>query len=133
MTHSDRGLGLLEIVISMFLISLIAIAFVPVLMAGLQASQANSTTATAVRLVAQGIDEVRAAEPSTCAELATLGSVRTVIDGQGETLQLTVTVPDVDDCSPDRAQLVRASAIAVDGSAEPLAEARLLVALRGGQ
>lgn len=82
----ERGLGLLEIVISMFLISLIAISFIPVLISGLRASEANSTIATATRLVAQVTDRALAQAPDTCAALQILGGTTTEVDAQGVTI-----------------------------------------------
>ena len=127
----ERGLGLIEIVVSMFLIAHIAIAFVPVLVSALRSSEANSTTATAVRAVAEGVDQIRAAEPFTCEQLASGGRVNTVPDAQGETIQVTTTVPTADACDPAEAQLVRVEARVINGPADPIASARILVAVRG--
>ena len=66
-TSTDAGIGLIEIVISMFLISLLAIAFIPVIVSALRASELNSTAATATRLVSQAIDDARSRGATDCA------------------------------------------------------------------
>ena len=128
---AELGLGLIEIVVSMFLIALIAIAFVPVLVSAIRSSEANSTTATAVRAVAEGVDQIRAAEPLTCGQLVTRGLVETLTDAQGETIQVTTTVPTAGDCDVAEAQLVRVEARVIGGSGDPIASARVLVAVSG--
>lgn len=126
----ERGLGLLEIVISMFLISLIAISFIPVLVSGLRASEANSTTATATRLVAEVTDRALAQAPDTCAALQILGGTSTQVDAQGVTIAVVTTVPDLSACVERSTNLVRVVAQdASDGST--LAESRTLLFLPG--
>lgn len=126
----ERGLGLLEIVISMFLISLIAISFIPVLVSGLRASEANSTIATATRLVAQVTDRALAQAPDTCAGLQILGGTTTEVDAQGVTIEVVTTVPDLATCVERSTSLVRVIARdAADDSV--LAESRTLLFLPG--
>ncbi|QOD93845.1 hypothetical protein [Chryseoglobus sp. 28M-23] len=126
----ERGLGLLEIVISMFLISLIAISFIPVLVSGLRASEANSTIATATRLVAQVTDRALDQAPNTCAALQILGGTSTQVDAQGVTIEVVTTVPDLATCVEKSTNLVRVVAQdASDGST--LAESRTLLFLPG--
>ena len=57
---SDAGFGILEIVVSMFLLALLAIGFIPLLMQSLRVAVSNSTLATATQLVAQQMEEIRA-------------------------------------------------------------------------
>lgn len=110
--RSDDGLGLLEIVISMFLIALLAIAFVPVLMAGLRSAESNSTTATASRLASQALEALRARDPQNCSQLALFASGYpiTQVDGEGVTIRVTVTVPTGAACVAGRTNLVRVEA-----------------------
>jgi prepilin-type N-terminal cleavage/methylation domain-containing protein len=56
---TDSGFGLIEIIVSMFLLALLAAAFLPVLMTALTTSVRNSTIATANQLVGQQLDELR--------------------------------------------------------------------------
>ena len=76
---TDTGLGLIEIVVSMFLLALLAIAFLPLLVTSMRTTVVNSTTATATQLVNQQMELARGAG-NTCSELsvfraATLGAV----------------------------------------------------------
>ena len=129
-TDGERGLGLLEIVISMFLISLIAISFIPVLVSGLRASEANSTTATATRLVAQVTDRALAQAPDTCAALQLLGGTSSQLDAQGVTIEVVTTVPDPATCVERATNLVRV--VARDAAdASVIAESRTLLFLPG--
>jgi type II secretory pathway pseudopilin PulG len=72
-TESDAGFGLIEIVISMFLLGLLAIAFLPLLVTSMQATARNSTVATATQLLDQELGLVRSAG-DTCALLTTYGA-----------------------------------------------------------
>ncbi len=64
--HDDSGLGLIEIVVSMFMIALIAIAFLPFLIHSFQATRANTTLATANQLLDQQFDQLRQLQPANC-------------------------------------------------------------------
>jgi len=70
---SDRGFGLIEIVISMFLLGLLAIAFLPLLVTSMKTTVVNSSVATATQLVNQQMDQARAAG-ETCARMRTFGA-----------------------------------------------------------
>ena len=56
----DDGFGMLEIVISMFLIGLLAVAFLPFLVQGLTQSAANRTLAAATQLLNTEFENARA-------------------------------------------------------------------------
>ncbi|MFN4002483.1 hypothetical protein [Microcella sp.] len=132
MTKNDEGLGLLEIVISMFLIALLAIAFVPVIISGVRASALNSTSATATRLVAQAIDQARTAAPATCAAAQLLNASITQVDAQGTTIRVETTVPAVGDCVDGEVMTI--TVVAFDDADEderPLADARTQIYLGG--
>lgn len=92
---SEDGLGLIEIVISMFMLALLAIAVLPLLITGLQASVRNTTMATATQLVGKEIEQARLAARSSCATLvATFASVTVspTTDSRGVVLQPVRTV-----------------------------------------
>ena len=72
-TPSDAGFGMIEIVISMFLLGLLAIAFLPLLMTSMKTTVINSSIATATQLVNQQMDQARAAG-ATCALISTFGA-----------------------------------------------------------
>lgn len=127
----EVGLGLVEVVISMFLIALLAIAFVPVLISGLRAAETNSTTATANRLVSQAIEAVRADQPDNCARLALLADTYPITepDGEGVTIEVSMVVPRGAECSTGNANLVRVEA-RDQADDRLIASARTLVLLR---
>lgn len=129
--HDDEGLGLLEIVISMFLIALIAIAFIPVLVSGLRASELNSTTATATRLVAQAVDAAHRAEPANCSALQLVAGTTTQVDAQGVTIEVVSSVPAEADCIEGSTNLVHVVARDASEPSRVLAEARTLLFLAG--
>jgi type II secretory pathway pseudopilin PulG len=90
-THtSDTGLGLMEIVISMLMLAILAIAFLPLLVQGLKLSAQNTTLATATQLVAERMQLAQNAGP-VCANVAALESVSTFTDSRGIQLQVTTT------------------------------------------
>ena len=114
----DAGFGLVEIVISMFLLALLAVAFLPLLIDSLRTTVKNSTTATATQLVSEQLDAVSLL-PRTCAALTAFeaASVPTLIDARGTVytsvrdaavcpttgypLSVTVTVSVTADSEPD--------------------------------
>lgn len=55
----EAGLGLIEIVISMFLIALIAIAFLPLLIRTYASSDSNTVTSTATQVLSSNTDLAR--------------------------------------------------------------------------
>ncbi len=128
----DAGLGLIEIVISMFLISLLAIAFIPVLVSSLRATELNSTAATATRLVAQAIDDARTRAAATCAAAQLLNAQADTVDAQGVTLRVVTTVPAVGTCVEGSAMRVTVVAYDLaDPDRRPIADARTLIYLGG--
>ncbi len=89
-TGSDAGLGLMEIVISMFMLALLALAFLPVLVEGLRLSTSNTTVATATQLAAEQMQLAQYAGP-VCADVAALGAVTELTDSRGVELEVTTT------------------------------------------
>lgn len=67
----ESGLGLIEIVVAMFMIALIAIAFLPFLINSFYATRDNTTLATATQLLDQQFDQLRQQQPADCAKLET--------------------------------------------------------------
>jgi len=129
---SDAGIGLIEIIISMFLISLLAIAFIPVMVSAIRASTLNSTVATATRLVSQAVDEARERGAADCASAQLLNATRDEVDAQGVTLRVTTAVPIVANCVDGTVITVVVEAVDVaDASATPIADARTQIFLDG--
>jgi type II secretory pathway pseudopilin PulG len=56
---SDEGFGLVEIVVSMFILALLAVSFLPILIQGLKTSAANATIVTASQLSAEQLEYAR--------------------------------------------------------------------------
>lgn len=97
--RSDAGFGMIEIVVSMFMLALLAMSFLPVLYNGLTAAASNARLATATQLVNQSIELARGGFAS-CQELQTfVGIAVTREDGRGTTLQATRSLPD--GCTPN--------------------------------
>jgi len=130
LVNTDAGIGLIEIVISMFLISLLAIAFIPVIVSALRASELNSTAATATRLVSQAIDDARSRGAADCAAAQLLNATTQEVDAQGVTITVTTTVPAVADCVAGSAITVTVVAIN-DADESNLADARTQIFLTG--
>jgi Tfp pilus assembly protein PilV len=87
----DRGLGLIEIVVAMFLLALLALSLAPLLIQGMQATVRNATLAAATQLVGEGISLARAEGP-ICADVQATAGVRTLTDARGVDLAATTTV-----------------------------------------
>jgi type II secretory pathway pseudopilin PulG len=128
--NRDTGIGLIEIVISMFLISLLAIAFIPVIVSALRASELNSTAATATRLVSQAINDARTQGATDCAAAQLLNTTTEEVDAQGVLITVTTTVPTVANCVAGSAITVTVIAIN-SGDESVLADARTLIYLTG--
>ena len=65
----DAGIGLIEIIISMFLLALLATAFLPILIQGINTSVRTTTIATASQLASQQLDQLRELG-TTCSEVS---------------------------------------------------------------
>ncbi|MDX2024733.1 hypothetical protein [Microcella sp.] len=128
--RTDAGIGLIEIVISMFLISLLAIAFIPVIISAIRASELNSTSATATRLVSQAIDNARSQGATDCAAAQLLNATTQEVDAQGVTISVTTSVPTVANCVAGSAITVTVIAIN-DADESVLADARTQIFLAG--
>ncbi len=119
----DRGLGLIEIVVSMFLIALLALAFAPLLIASVRSSGDNATRATAVQLVNERMQVAQATGPS-CSAVASLAGSQQLTDLRGVVISITTTVA----ACPVGTGTVRVESVAAvaDGGAE-LARSTTLV------
>jgi type II secretory pathway pseudopilin PulG len=87
-TADEHGFGMVEIVVSMFLIALIAVAFIPVLIQGMRISVVNTSIATATQLVSQNMEQARA-RGTNCADLRNFAAevVPPVVDQRGVSFQ----------------------------------------------
>ena len=57
----SAGFGIVEVIVSMFLLSIMAMAFLPVLVQALQVSKVNASIATATQLLSADLDGARQA------------------------------------------------------------------------
>lgn len=121
--RSESGFGLVEIMVSMFMLAALAMAFVPILVQGLQQSAANTTLATATQLVNERMQLAQGAG-TTCSVVAGLGVTEDFTDPRGVVIRVTTTVGTC----PSGAGIVTvsASAVRLDTAAE-LATADTLV------
>ncbi len=125
----DEGFGMIEIVVSMFMLSIIAIAFLPLLISSLQLSARNATLATATQLVNEQMDAPRLAASPTCSSLLLLETapVPVVTERGGDELLLARDV--VCPTSFPGLATFRAS-VTVSGEPSPIAEASTVVYVR---
>ncbi|KQZ83955.1 hypothetical protein ASD56_07945 [Microbacterium sp. Root166] len=82
--ESDAGFGLVEVIISMLLLAIIAVALIPLLWQGIRLASTESATATATRHVNSLVEELR--EQPTCARVAGAVTAPAVTDGRGSSL-----------------------------------------------
>jgi Tfp pilus assembly protein PilV len=86
----ESGFGLVEVVVSMFLIAVVAMGMLTFLIQGLKVSADNTNLATGTQLVAQQLELARAASGS-CASLRNFAGTApaAVVDGRGASFQPT--------------------------------------------
>ena len=84
----ESGIGLIEIIISMFLLALLATAFLPILIQGMSTSVRTTTVATASQLAGQQLDQLRELG-TTCSEVSVFDDVMlaTTTDERGTVYQ----------------------------------------------
>jgi len=129
---SERGFGIIEVVISMFLLAVLAMAFIPLLINSTKATASNTTIATATQIVNQQIEGARAvrsasATSPSCDDLTKFIQVTLppVIDPRG-----VILTPkwDAITCPVDYPGVVRARiSVTRSGHATPVASAVTLV------
>lgn len=99
-TSNDRelGFGLVEIVISMFLLALLAVAFLPLLIDSLRVSVVNSKVATANQILSEQLDAIALVD-RTCTAFDAFESatIPTVTDARGTVFQAD---REVTGCAP---------------------------------
>lgn len=120
----DDGFGIIEVVIAMFLLAIIAIAFMPLLQTSMKLASRNVTAATASQLVNEQMDVARGL-PQTCAAIRefadeTIGLL--IADPRGTVLEIHRTGPS--SCPTTYPTSVTFStAITVQGSTDVISEA----------
>ncbi|MDQ4137433.1 MAG: type II secretion system GspH family protein [Actinomycetota bacterium] len=84
----ENGFSLLEVVVAMFLLALLSVAFAPVLIGALKTSAENSTLATGTQLLGRETDSLRVT-PAYCDDISAFVAepVPAVTDDRGHTYQ----------------------------------------------
>ena len=121
---SDEGASLIEIVVSMFVLALLAMSFLPILIQGMRTSVSNAIQATAGQLVNQEMDQARAL-PAICDGIVAFGAavLAPTTDARG-----TVFQPhrEVGACPASYPGVVSVRVWITEG-ADTLAEAKTLI------
>ena len=121
---AEAGFGLIEIVVSMFLLGILAIAFLPLLARSLQVSVVNASIATATQLVSEQIERARA-QGTLCSALPVSATITSSLDSTLTVYRVRGTCPAAPAGYPGVVSL-RVSVVQ-EGSANPLAEASTLI------
>ena len=84
----DEGFSLIEIIVSMFLIAFLAMAFAPVLVQSMKTSVRNTTIATGTQLLNRELDRLRAT-PAYCDAVTAFAAapVASTTDSRGVVFQ----------------------------------------------
>lgn len=127
----EDGLGLIEVMVSMLLLALLAVAVVPVVQLAMRVSSTNVSLATASQLVDQEMDLARSLSP-TCAALSTWASDTNgllISDPRGTVLQIhrsAITCP-----TNFPATVPYTVWVGIQGSTSQLTSATTLIDLNG--
>lgn len=121
--RGQDGFGIVEVVVSMLVLAILAIAFLPVLIQGIRQSASNASTATATLLVNEKLQLAQASSP-TCTNISVLAGEEEFLDDYGVTIRVTTTV----DTCPVGTGTVEVGVVAVrTDTAATLAAAETLV------
>jgi prepilin-type N-terminal cleavage/methylation domain-containing protein len=121
----DEGFSLIEIVVSMFLIAFLAMAFAPVLVQSMTTSVRNTTIATGTQLLNRELDRLRAT-PAFCDTVTAFGAaaVASTTDSRGVAFQ---PVRSVEPCPTTYPGVVRVTiSVTTPGVASTALTARTL-------
>ncbi|MDP1710839.1 MAG: prepilin-type N-terminal cleavage/methylation domain-containing protein [Candidatus Nanopelagicaceae bacterium] len=130
--QDENGFGIIEVVVSMFLLGIMSASFVPLLLNSWKDTGANTTIATATQIVNEQIEGARAVRSTSsstpsCADVLAYLQVTLppVIDPRGVTLQPEWSATS---CPPMYPGVVRASVqVSRIGVATPIASAVTLI------
>jgi type II secretory pathway pseudopilin PulG len=123
---------MIEIVISMFLFGLVAVAILPLLISSMQATARNSVVAVATQVAAQQLEQMRASGSSCSAVKAFASTLPAVVPNGSNPLQphLHLTLPAGDTCvSPYLRTVPLRIWVTEVGSPNPLADVASLILL----
>ncbi len=133
-TEPDEGFSLIEIVVAMFLVAFLAVAFAPLLVQSMKTSVRNTTIATGTQLLNRELDRLRTT-PAFCDAVTAFGAaaVASTTDSRGVVYQparqvgtcpanypgvvrVTISVSTADVAS---AAMTARTLFYVDGASEP--------------
>jgi type II secretory pathway pseudopilin PulG len=130
---AQHGLGIIEIVISMFLLALLAVATLPLLMQSMRVASKNSSIASATQVVGQQLEQLRASGSSCSAVKAFVAAAPAAVAGPAGNLQPHlefVSLPIGDVCQDPYLRTVTVHIwVTVSGSTLNISEATRLVLL----
>jgi type II secretory pathway pseudopilin PulG len=89
--RAEDGFGIVEVVVSMLVLAILAIAFLPVLIQGIRQSASNASVATATQLVNEKLQLAQASGP-TCTNISVIAGEEDFLDDYGVTIHVTTTV-----------------------------------------
>lgn len=128
----EDGFGVIEVVVSLFLLSILSVSFIPLLVNSIKSTGKNTTIATATQIVNQEIEGARAvrspiATAPSCLDVTTFLSVTiaSTTDPRGVTL---IPKWDATSCPTTYPGVVRARvSVTRTGSTTPMAQAVTLI------
>ena len=128
----ESGFGVIEIVVSMFLLGLLAIATLPLLMQSMTIASNNSKIVAATQVVAQQFQQLKDSGSSCSAVKTLVAATPAAVPGPGGNLQphLQLNLPASDVCQSPYLRTVAVHIwVTAVGSTTTLAEADKLVLL----
>jgi type II secretory pathway pseudopilin PulG len=127
----DSGFGMIEIVVSMFLVALIAVAMLPVLIGSMRLTATNIVVTRATQIVGAQLDLARkqAELAPTCAAIRGLAisTPVNVIDPNGQALRYTRAVGACPSTYPGTVSL--SVTVALSGTGTAMSTAKTLIAV----
>ena len=96
-TDSDAGFGIVEIIVSMLMLAIIAIALAPVIIGGVRSTAKMSTLATATQMVNDGLETQRASL-GACPDPMNPPAALAATDARKIALQGSITYPNGATC-----------------------------------
>lgn len=127
----DAGMSLVEVVVAMLLLAVVAIAMLPLLLAGVERTAQNATRTSAVQLVAERMELAAVAGPD-CASVEALAATRSATDADGRALTLTTTVSGACPSAGASGTLTVLARVVADATGTELARGTTEVYVRGG-
>ncbi len=130
--ESEHGFGVIEVLISLFLLAVLSVSFIPLLVNSIKNTGTNTTIATAAQIVNQKIEGVRAVRSPTsttpsCYDVTQFmqATLATVTDPRGVIL---VPAWDATSCPASYPGVVRARvSVSRSGRVNPVAQAVTLI------